>query len=238
MSALEGIRPTLSDENRSMSHTYADALVIGQRAHARKPADFYPTPADVTEALLQFLKLPPEQYIWEPACGDGAMSRVIERHGHQVLSTDLREDSGYGEGGIDFLAFDVDPPSGIPFSAVYNDWIITNPPFNLAEAFIRKALSITPNVAMLLKSQYWHAARRLALFEEHRPSWVLPLTWRPAFLEAERGRSPLMDVIWVVWQGKANFTDFQPLRRPVFHAVPKMRQLPVRPSTSLTALLA
>ena len=27
----------------------------------------------------------------------------------------------------------------------------------------------------------------------------LNLTWRPAFLEKERGKSPLMDCMWVVW---------------------------------------
>lgn len=198
----------------AFDHTYASAIVGAQKTHKRKEADFYPTPPDVTVALMDFLQLEGCQYIWEPACGDGAMARVIERYGHEVLATDLRENSGYGTGGEDFLNFDPDPATGIPYSAVYNDWIITNPPFNLSEGFIRKALSITPNVAMLLKSQYWHAARRLDLFNEQRPSFILPLTWRPAFLEAERGRSPLMDVIWVVWRGKSDITEFQPLPRP------------------------
>lgn len=198
----------------TFNHTYASAIVGAQKTHKRKEADWYPSPPDVTEALMQFLRLDPGQYIWEPACGDGAMARMLERHGHNVLSTDLREKSGYGEGGIDFLAFDINPPTGIPYSAVYNDWIITNPPFNLAEGFIRKSLSITPNVAMLLKSQYWHAARRMKLFEDHPPRYILPLTWRPAFLEKERGSSPLMDVIWVVWRAGSNITEFRPLPRP------------------------
>lgn len=222
----------VESENLSEDATYASALVKSQARHARKPADFYPTPPDVTEALMQFLQLPSGQFIWEPACGDGAMSRVIERHGHNVLSTDLREDGGYGIGGEDFLTFNSASETGIPYSAVYNDWIITNPPFNLAEAFIRKALSITPNVAMLLKSQYWHAAGRLPLFRDHPPSDILALTWRPAFLESERGRSPLMDVIWVVW-GRTPALDgcarFTPVPRP------KMK---FQARTSLTALLA
>ena len=155
---------------------------------------------------MRFLRLDRSTTIWEPACGDGAMARVLERHCDLVSSTDLRDEpSIYGLGRIDFLQHG--PLEGI-------DWIITNPPFNLAEAFIRKALTFTPNVAMLLKSQYWHAARRLNLFHEHRPSLVMPLTWRPAFLEAERGRSPLMDVIWVVWRGPVNVTEFHPLQRP------------------------
>lgn len=187
-------------------HTYASAIVEAQKKHKRKEADHYPSPPDVTEALMQFLQLPNGSFIWEPACGDGAMSSVLERHGHKVISTDLRNDIWYGEGGIDFLSTTDD---------LIPDWIITNPPFNLAEAFIRKSLSITGNVAMLLKSQYWHAASRLQLFKDHPPAYVLPLTWRPAFLEAERGSSPLMDVIWVVWRNEhLGPTEFMPIQRP------------------------
>jgi hypothetical protein len=41
--------------------------------------------------------------IWEPCCGDGAMARVLEAHGHHVVATDL-VDRGYGETGRGFLA--------------------------------------------------------------------------------------------------------------------------------------
>lgn len=189
-------------------HTYASAIVGAQKTHKRKAADHYPTPIDATEALMQFLQLPRDTLVWEPAVAEGMMARIIERHCPNVQGTDLRDDGAiYGRGGVNFLDAEVAQDDG-------PDWIITNPPFNLSEAFIRKALSITPNAAMLLKSQYWHAARRFKLFEECRPAYVLPLTWRPAFLEAERGSSPLMDVIWVVWKGKVNTTQFMPLKRP------------------------
>lgn len=195
-------------------HTIATALVKAQKAHKRKAADFYPTPPDVTAALMEFLSLEPGKYIWEPACGDGAMSEVIKGYGHEVYATDLREDSGYGqEGGLDFLHYDLHPLTGLR-SQDYIDWIITNPPFNLAEAFIRKSLSITPNVAMLLSNQYWHAATRKRLFDDHPPAWVLPLLWRPAFLEKERGKSPMMNVFWVVWQEGQYDARYRLLPRP------------------------
>lgn len=188
-------------------HTYASAIVGAQKTHKRKAADFYPTPSDVTVALLDFLAIEAPVRVWEPACGDGAMSKVLTLAGHEVHSTDLREDSGYGIGGVNFMEAGVGNKP---------DWIITNPPFNVAEDFIEHALSVTPNVAMLLKSQFWHARRREPLFRNHPPAWILPLTWRPAFLEAERGSSPLMDVIWVVWT--SNFgsggTLYSPLVRP------------------------
>lgn len=189
-------------------HTIATALVKAQKAHKRKAADFYPTPPDVTAALMEFLFTPKSQYIWEPACGDGAMARVIEAFGHAVTSTDLRDEpSIYGTGGMDFLNAEVAEGDG-------PDWIITNPPFNLAEAFIRKALTITPNVAMLLSNQYWHAATRKRLFDDHPPAYILPLLWRPAFLEKERGKSPMMNVFWVVWQEGQHDARYRLLARP------------------------
>ena len=172
-------------------HTYASAIVTSQKVHKRKESDFYPTPPDVTRALLGFLNLERGTGVWEPACGDGAISKVLTDNGLCVFSSDLRLDSGFGKADVNFLE--------IPLDARCPDWIITNPPFALAEEFIRHALTFTPRVAMLLKSQYWHAKKRAALFEERPPSDILALTWRPAFLEAERGKSPLMDVVWVVW---------------------------------------
>lgn len=189
-------------------HTIATALVKSQKAHKRKAADFYPTPVDVTVALMQFLQLGRDTVVWEPASGDGSMSRVIERHCDDVFSSDMRDESSiYGERGRDFL--NTVAPYGF-----HPEWIITNPPFNVAEAFIRKSLTFTPNVAMLLSNQYWHAATRVKLFRDHPPAWVLPLTWRPAFLEKERGKSPMMNVIWVVWQDGSADTRYALLERP------------------------
>lgn len=188
-------------------HTIAAALVKAQKKHKRKDADFYPTPPDVTRSLMDFLQLDRESVVWEPASGDGAMAQIIECYCDDVFPSDLRDEEGiYGHRRRDFL--NDEPPYGFR-----PDWIITNPPFNAAEAFIRKALSITPNVAMLLSNQYWHSARRQPLFDQHPPAFVLPLLWRPAFLEKERGRSPMMNVFWVVWNGCTD-TRYRLLPRP------------------------
>ena len=150
-------------------------LANGGPKEKRRELDYYPTPPDVTKALLIFLALAPCT-ILEPACGDGAMSRVLEAAGHTVISSDIRH-TGFGQGGLDFLA---EEPR-------HSDAIITNPPFAESERFIRKAITESPLVAMLLKSQYWHAQKRAALFAEHPPAWILSLTWRPDFLAGERG---------------------------------------------------
>jgi hypothetical protein len=66
-------------------------------------------------------------FIWEPACGDGAISKELEIHGHQVYSTDLI-DRGYGEGGCDFL-------SPVTLTRVMLEQpclhhVVTNPPYS------------------------------------------------------------------------------------------------------------
>ena len=87
-----------------------------------------------------------------------------------------------------------------------------------AEEFIRKAASLGKPFAFLVKSQFWHAKRRLSLFDEFPPSYILPLTWRPDFFfKDDHGGSPLMDVMWCVWlmpHIKETQTVYRPLERP------------------------
>jgi hypothetical protein len=169
-----------------MSISSANTVGAG-RAFGRTEADFYPTPPECTLALLEHWT-PPSGPIWEPACGDGAISRVLADAGLRPFSSDLHY-RGFGEWIGDFLN---DPPR-FSFCSV-----ITNPPFNLAEKFIRRAAGFQVPFAMLLKSTYWHAATRAKLFEETRPEMVIAMTWRPSF-DLRRGTSPTMDVIWTVW---------------------------------------
>lgn len=185
-------------------------LANASHERSRRKLDYYPTPRLGTVALLNHLNLEPGTSVWEPACGDGAMSRVLAEFGLEVQSSDI-EDRGFGEV-RDFLADGPEDEQSWP------EWVITNPPFALSEAFIRKAVSIaTDGVAMLLKSQYWHAECRLKLFEECRPHEVLPLTWRLNFAP-ETGSAPPMETFWCVWRrwkpGMTGECCYTPLRKP------------------------
>lgn len=184
----------------------ARAIVTSYKKWDRKPADLYPTPVDGTESLIPVLKKmkrpdgSPIKTIWEPACGDGRLARVLEWHGFEVIATDLREYPGYGHGGLDFLC--ETPQDKWGWRTPEIDAIVTNPPFSLAEEFIRRAHLFTPNVAMLLKQTFWNVGgRSKGLWFDHMPDLELKLTWRLAFLESERGKSPLMDCMWAVWDG-------------------------------------
>lgn len=179
-----------------------DGLILSNASNKkRRELDFYPTPPDVTHALLSFLNIPTNYIVWEPACGNGAMSEVIMEYGYGVISTDIRQ-TGYGMGGIDFLS-----------ARRECDAIITNPPFADSQKFILHAIDQAGIVAMLLKSQYWHAAKRKKLFAEHPPAYILPLTWRPDFMNGERGGAPTMEVLWTVWEKGKTDTRYRLLSR-------------------------
>ena len=171
----------------------------------RRELDFYPTPPEVTHALMRFLKLSTNLRILEPACGTGEMAEVIRMYNKEVYAYDLRE-TGY--------RYNQNKPQDFLTEQWSFDAIITNPPFNLAEQFIRHALNQAPIVAMLLKSQYWHAKTRTPLFKEHPPAWVLPLNWRPDFRAGELGGSPTMEVAWTVWDADCTDTRYRILEKP------------------------
>lgn len=160
-----------------MSRTLANAS-----AKDRPATDFYSTPDECTQALLDYLKLPTNFTVWECAAGAGKMADVIQANGYTVARSDK---------GFDFLSGDV--------SLLNWDWIITNPPFNLSQRFIERAGELNTPFAFLLKSQYWHSARRVSLFKRLRPKYILPLSWRPDFLFGAKGGKPTMECFWCVW---------------------------------------
>jgi hypothetical protein len=211
----------------------ADAIVASYKRWERKPADLYPTPVDATESIIPLIEAihldpnyvidgretlaPPRRIkkVWEPACGDGRLSRVLEWHGMEVTSSDLREFPGYGNPGVDFLKPSVE-------GCFKYDAIITNPPFSHAKEFLVQARKHAPVVIFLLKQNYWNTKGRLDLWDDidTRPNFFLPITWRLAFLKAERGNSPLMDCAWCVWIdpeiGYGEECFFEPVRKIVY----------------------
>jgi hypothetical protein len=135
--------------------------------YQRKSRDFYATPAWVTGALLSHVRF--RGPIWEPCCGDGAMSSVLSAHGYQVVSTDI-VNRGFGPPGVDVLEAQTVPRRCAS--------IITNPPYGDTGSqsgqsrsaaamlhFLRHALRLTETVQgqlALLVRLNWIAGRRAA----------------------------------------------------------------------------
>lgn len=162
-----------------------------------EPNDFHPTPPRGTRALLAVERF--RGRIWEPACGDGMMSRVLEEARYKVVSTDL-VDRGYGEGGVDFLA-ETRPRAPN---------IVTNPPFNLINRFVPHALGLTTGkVAMLARLSFLEGSRRRGMFETTPLArvWVFSSRlaiphnrFRVAGYVNKDDRGGMVPFAWYVWE--------------------------------------
>jgi hypothetical protein len=155
--------------------------------------DFFPTPAWATHALIENEKFSGD--IWECACGDGTMSRVLETIGAQVISSDLYR-RGFGEVGVDFLDNDR-----------HADNIITNPPYNSAEGFVASGVSKTRRkFALLLRLAFLEGANRAnTIFSRSPPNrvWVFSerITFYPAGAKVKG--SGTTAYAWFVWDKDA-----------------------------------
>jgi hypothetical protein len=119
--------------------------------------DFYPSPLEAVDSLLQIEREFLPQSILEPACGDGAIVMPFRRAGYNVHAFDLVERGcPTSESGVDFLM-----PFPIPDDI---GGIVTNPPFKLAGDFLEKSLSIAPYVAFLLRLAFLEGNERKQMF--------------------------------------------------------------------------
>lgn len=128
----------------------------------RQQHDYYATDPIAAEILLAVETF--NSNIWEIACGEGHLSKVIEDYGYRVKSTDLI-DRGYGQGGVDFLKE----------TRSWEGDIITNPPYRLAVEFIEHSLKLIPKgfkVAMFLKLQFLEGQKRKKFFAKHPPKTI------------------------------------------------------------------
>jgi hypothetical protein len=185
---------------------------MAQRFSGRKriPANFYPTPAWVTRALMPHLGAG-RLYIWEPAAGDGDISLVLGER-HSVVSSDIRQirEPLAGVGRIhkcDFLNHDA------ALAMTEFDAIVTNPPYGLqgreAVAFIERALELVKpkggKVAMLLKADFDSAKGRRHLFADC-PAWAKRIVlldrilwFEPTPDENGRVSGPSENHAWFLW---------------------------------------
>jgi len=159
-------------------------------SRGRPASDFYPTPAYVTEALLARETF--TGTVWEPACGDGAMSRVLEQKLPlcRILSTDI-SDYGFGHPGVDFLK-----------THLKVDGIITNPPFRLAHEFAVHSLECADKVALFLRLQFLEGARRYCLFRESPLKTVYVFSRRVSLNRngiKQTQKRGMMAFAWFVW---------------------------------------
>jgi hypothetical protein len=158
--------------------------------------DFYATPPEAVHALLKVEKF--SGTIWEPACGDGAIVKVLRESGHRVYATDLVDrDCPDSESRIDFL---MEAHPGFHIGA-----IVTNPPYALADRFVTHALTLgVPKVVMLLRLAFIEGQRRSAILDGGLLARVyafrsrLPMMHRAGW-DGPRASSATA-FAWFIWQ--------------------------------------
>lgn len=190
--------PTI-DEILDETNITKSLSVVGQgRRHGeREPNDFYPTPKKVITKLLEQEKF--DGNIWEPACGEGHISKELIKNGYDVLSTDLI-DRGYGEGGIDFLDDKELKKIGV------QDNLITNPPYKDGLQFVLQAKKYTRNkIALLCKTTFLEGVERYDMFQdkEFALKVIHQFSQRPTLKKKgleEQDLRGMVSYAWFVWE--------------------------------------
>jgi hypothetical protein len=171
---------------------------MAQRTEPRDSPDDFPTPPWATRALIEHVignkPLLAQQSCLEPACGAGHMAAALAEYFGQVQSSDA---FAYGFGNPrNFLTH--------PFEAASVDWVITNPPFRLAEDFVLRALTIARRgVAILARTVFLESVGRFErVFRERPPTKFAQFVERVPMV---RGRldgtaSTATGYAWLVWE--------------------------------------
>lgn len=177
-------------------------VVLGASNHSlgeREQDDFYATQPSAIDDLFAVEQF--SSHIWEPACGEGHLSKRMVELGKTVHSTDL-VNRGYGDTGFDFLKVGEffenkhNTPQGVD--------IITNPPYKIAQEFCEQAIKLTGNkVAMFLKLTFLEGQARKKFFKTYPPKTVYVYSARKNCAKGgdfEKYPSSAVAYAWYVWE--------------------------------------
>ena len=95
----------MKDWTGNTATTFAQLGASNHSLKDREVNDYYATDPNSLEIFLQALErdnIKLHNNVWECACGQGHLSKLLETKGYNVYSTDLI-DRGYGKANIDFL---------------------------------------------------------------------------------------------------------------------------------------
>lgn len=171
-------------------------VTLGASNHVsdeRQAEDYYATHPIAAECLMKMEKF--NNSIWECACGEKHLSKVFERHGYDVRSSDLIDRCGNEL--YDFLSIE---------NKFWNGDIITNPPYRYAKEFIEKALNIIPvgnKVAMFLKVQFLEGKERKKFFRNYPPRVIYVSSSRIKCAkngDFDKYSSSAIAYAWYIWE--------------------------------------
>ena len=159
--------------------------VYQQRVEPRDSADDFPTPPWAVRAMCEWLientgNDLSQQTVLEPACNRGYMARPLSEYFASIVARDKfdygDEHYPHADECRDFLS-DADVGE--------HDWVITNPPFILAEEFVHKALTVAKvGVVMVLRVAFLEGVRRWErLYSSIPPTYYLQYVERVSMVK-------------------------------------------------------
>ncbi|MEG8219725.1 hypothetical protein OSJ57_03700 [Sphingomonas sp. HH69] len=121
------------------------------------------------------------------------MARVLDEYFAEVRSADAYD---YGYAPVrDFLSY--------PYEANAVDWVITNPPFRLAEEFVHRSFGVARRgVAMLVRTVFLESIGRYnRLFLENPPSIFAQFVERVPMVKGrlDEKATTATGYAWLVW---------------------------------------
>lgn len=171
---------------------------MAQRVEPSDSPDDFPTPPWATRALVEHVlggKLSLRNLTClEPACGAGHMARVLQEYFCEVRAADAYC-YGYGHQ-RDFLTY--------PYEPNVVDWVITNPPFRLAEEFVLRALGVArKGVAILARAVFLESVGRYeGIFSNSPPSKFAQFVERVPMVKGrlDGKATTATGYAWLVWE--------------------------------------
>ncbi len=173
--------------------------VMQRRVEAHDSLDDFPTPPWAARAMLHHILEPAYgplngDTVWEPAANRGYLVKALEDRFLRVYASDIF-DYGAGFGRHDFL-FPHDNDASC-------DWVITNPPFRLAEQFVEKGIRIARRgVAVIVRTSFLEGVGRYeSLFSKLPPAIVAQHSERVPMVKGryDPKASTATSYAWLIW---------------------------------------
>lgn len=176
-------------------------ITLGASNHSEKEReknDYYATDPKALKIFLDKLtkdNIQLHKNIWEPACGEGHLSKLLEEEGYKVISSDLI-DRGFGTPNINFLKTD----------KKWKGDILTNPPYKFAQEFVEHSLNILENgcyCIMFLKIQFLEGKARLQFFKKYPLKYIYVNSARQLCAmngDFEKYKAMAICYCWYIWE--------------------------------------
>jgi hypothetical protein len=189
----------MNDWTGNYKSIYTTLGASNHTSEEREQHDYYATEPKAVEILLENESFC--HYVWECACGEGHISKVLLNAGYDVKSTDLIDRGFEDTEVLDFLKTDVEYRK-----RDFSRDIITTPPYKYAKEFVEHALDISMDstkIAMFLKLTFLEGQARKKLFKKYPPKTIYVFSGRVKC--AKNGNfdevgSSAVAYAWFVWE--------------------------------------